>query len=151
MLPTFSELNPDLVMKAVADLLEVKVPAVKLDAASLKRAGELIVPRSSALCAGCPHLGSYAALVQVMKKLKKELVIVNGDIGCYEQGGYGLAADPRTVSVLDVIEAVEGPIDPEKCVLVGGPCGHPPCSLHDAWMVARAALEDALRNAPAMG
>lgn len=97
-LPTFSELNPDLVMKAVADLLEAEVPAVKLDAASLKRAGELTVPRSSALCAGCPHLGSYAALVGVIKKLKKELVIVNGDIGCYEQGGYGLAAQVITPS-----------------------------------------------------
>lgn len=66
-------------------------------------------------------------------------------------GGYAPGVDPRSVSVLAVIEAVEGPIDPEKCVLVGGPCGAPPCSLHDAWMAARSALEDALRNAPAVG
>lgn len=65
-------------------------------------------------------------------------------------GGYAAAADPRAVSVLAVIEAVEGPIEPEKCVLVGGPCGRPPCSLHDAWVAARAALEDALRRAPAV-
>jgi len=97
-IPSFNELNPDLVMKAAADLLGVKPPAVKLDEASLKRAKELTVPRSSALCAGCPHLGSYAALAQVMKKLKEDLVIVNGDIGCYEQGGYGLAAQVITPS-----------------------------------------------------
>ncbi len=97
-IPTFNELNPDLVMKAVANLLGVNPPAVKLDEASLKRAKELTVPRSSALCAGCPHLGSYAALAQVMKKLKEDLVIVNGDIGCYEQGGYGLAAQVITPS-----------------------------------------------------
>jgi len=66
-------------------------------------------------------------------------------------GGYTLAGDPRTVSVLAVIEAVEGPVDPGKCVLVGGPCGAPPCSLHDAWLAARSALEDALRGAPALG
>lgn len=65
-------------------------------------------------------------------------------------GGYSPAPDPRTVSVLSVIEAVEGPIDPEKCVLVGGPCGTPRCSLHDAWMIARAALEQALREARAV-
>ena len=97
-LPTFDELNPDLVMKAAADLLQAEVPAVELDAASLERAEELIVPRSSALCAGCPHLGSFAGLAQVMKKMKEDLVIVNGDIGCYEQGGYGLAAQVITPS-----------------------------------------------------
>ncbi|MDP8234950.1 MAG: thiamine pyrophosphate-dependent enzyme [Candidatus Erginobacter occultus] len=95
-IPAFNELNPDLVMKAVSGLLGVTIPTVKLDPASLQRAEELTVPRSSALCAGCPHLGSYAALAQVMKKLKDDLVIVNGDIGCYEQGGYGLAAQVIT-------------------------------------------------------
>jgi len=66
-------------------------------------------------------------------------------------GGYAPAGNPRAVSVLAVIEAVEGPVDPGKCVLVGGPCGAPPCSLHDAWLSARSALEDALRGAPALG
>jgi len=65
-------------------------------------------------------------------------------------GGYAPAGDPRVVSVLAVIEAVEGPIDPGKCVLVGGPCGAPPCSLHDAWVAARSALENALRGSPAL-
>lgn len=66
-------------------------------------------------------------------------------------GGYAPSGDPRAVSVLQVVEAVEGPIPPDRCVLVGGPCGSPPCSLHDSWMTARAALEDALRRAPALG
>jgi Rrf2 family protein len=66
------------------------------------------------------------------------------------RGGYSLASDPRTVSVLAVVDAVEGPIDPAKCVLVGGPCGAPPCSVHQAWGAARSALEDALRLAPAL-
>lgn len=32
-------------------------------------------------------------------------------------GGYTAVVDPSTVSVLDVIEAVEGPTDTERCVL----------------------------------
>ncbi len=97
-LPDFNELNPDLVIKAVADLLRVPVLKPQQDEDFLKRAEELTVPRSSALCAGCPHLGSYAALTRVMKQLKEDLVIVNGDIGCYEQGAYGLAAQVITPS-----------------------------------------------------
>lgn len=49
----------------------------------------LVAPRSSTLCAGCPHLGSYWALREVLRS-EKGVHIVNGDIGCYEQGGYGI-------------------------------------------------------------
>lgn len=66
-------------------------------------------------------------------------------------GGYGLAPAAAAASVLDVIEAVEGPIDPHRCVLAGGPCGVAPCSVHDAWQGARSALEESLRRSPALG
>ena len=65
-------------------------------------------------------------------------------------GGYGLAPAAAAASVLDVIEAVEGAIDPNRCVLAGGPCGVDPCSVHGAWLEARAALEDSLRRSPAL-
>lgn len=66
-------------------------------------------------------------------------------------GGYGLAPGAEAASVLDVIQAVEGPIDPGRCVLAGGPCGAGICSVHQAWQEARGALEAALRRAPALG
>ena len=66
-------------------------------------------------------------------------------------GGYALAPAAGTASVLDVIEAVEGPVEPSRCVLAGGPCGTDICSLHFAWLGARTALEAALRAAPALG
>ncbi|MEW6229912.1 MAG: thiamine pyrophosphate-dependent enzyme, partial [Bacillota bacterium] len=53
------------------------------------RLRSLVAPRSSTLCAGCPHLGSYWALREVLRS-EKGVHIVNGDIGCYEQGGYGI-------------------------------------------------------------
>lgn len=66
------------------------------------------------------------------------------------RGGY--SAGPRLVSasVLTVIEAIEGATDETACVLVGGPCGAPPCALHDAWLDARAALRRALDARPAV-
>ena len=66
-------------------------------------------------------------------------------------GGYALAPGAAAASVLTIIEAVEGAIAPNRCVLAGGPCGTDVCSVHDAWQVARAALEAALRRAPALG
>lgn len=62
-------------------------------------------------------------------------------------GGYTAVVDPSTVSVLDVIEAVEGPTDTERCVLedractAGGLCG-----LHRPWAAARAQLLAELRR-----
>ncbi|MGI9604994.1 MAG: RrF2 family transcriptional regulator [Acidimicrobiales bacterium] len=53
-------------------------------------------------------------------------------------GGYALAVDLDDISVLDVIEAVEGPTETEHCVLDGRRCkdaGH--CVIHDAWTLAR--------------
>ena len=50
---------------------------------------DLVAPRSSTLCAGCPHLGSYWAVKKALGGMPG-VHIVNGDIGCYEQGGYGL-------------------------------------------------------------
>ncbi len=37
-------------------------------------------------------------------------------------GGHELIVDLAGVSVLDVIDAVEGPIDEDRCVLVDRPC-----------------------------
>ena len=50
---------------------------------------KIISPRSSTLCAGCPHLGTFWSTKKALKDLKG-VHIVNGDIGCYEQGGYGV-------------------------------------------------------------
>ena len=56
-----------------------------------KNSMNLVIPRSSTLCAGCSHLGSYAALKAALAAYPEDAVhIVNGDIGCYEQAGYGI-------------------------------------------------------------
>lgn len=54
------------------------------------------------------------------------------------RGGYSAAVALDSVSVLDVIEAVDGPTDAGRCVVADGPCGRAPhCALHTAWARAR--------------
>jgi len=56
-------------------------------------------------------------------------------------GGYSATFDPEDVSVLDVIEAVEGPTDTGRCVLENRICGEAgQCALHSSWSSARADL-----------
>lgn len=95
-LPPYGEINSDMVLGALRDILS------RIDGASglngqesdprekiKRKIKEKITPRSSTLCAGCPHLGSYFALREVLRRTVG-VNIVNGDIGCYEQGGYGI-------------------------------------------------------------
>ncbi|RJQ08196.1 MAG: Rrf2 family transcriptional regulator [Dehalococcoidia bacterium] len=57
------------------------------------------------------------------------------------EGGYALARDPASITVLEVIEAAEGPLESPRCVLRGGPCDwDETCPLHETWGRARDAL-----------
>ena len=63
-------------------------------------------------------------------------------------GGYTIdpEADP---SILELIEAVEGPTADGQCVLRTSTCNEAlPCALHDAWVQARRALVEALGQRP---
>jgi Rrf2 family iron-sulfur cluster assembly transcriptional regulator len=67
-------------------------------------------------------------------------------------GGYRGAIELGQVSVLDVIEAVEGPTDTGRCVLEERECGRAgPCVLHVAWSGARSHLLDELARTPLSG
>ena len=65
-------------------------------------------------------------------------------------GGYVLDRAASSISVLDVVEAVDGPTDSGRCVVADRRCGRgPECALHVAWTRARAELMESLRNIPA--
>ena len=67
-------------------------------------------------------------------------------------GGYISATDLAELSVLDVIEAVEGPTDTAQCVLEDRACsGGGPCALHQPWSRARAQLLRELEATPLSG
>jgi Rrf2 family protein len=64
-------------------------------------------------------------------------------------GGYTVVADLAAVSLLDVIEAVEGETDTGRCVLEDRPCaGAELCALHRPWSAARGRLLDELAAMP---
>jgi Rrf2 family transcriptional regulator, iron-sulfur cluster assembly transcription factor len=64
-------------------------------------------------------------------------------------GGYVLRAKLDEISLLAVIEAVEGPTIDGRCVLRGGPCPTVEnCALHDSWVPARDALLQRLAATP---
>lgn len=73
--------------------------------------------------------------------------LVRSDPG--PSGGYTALADPATVSVLDVVEAVEGPTDTSRCVLEDRHCaGGAICALHRPWSAARTQLLEELGSTP---
>jgi Rrf2 family protein len=67
-----------------------------------------------------------------------------------QQGGYRLARPPQEITLLEVIEAVEGPLVTRDCVLRDTTCGAQGryCVLHDAWSTAQSALRDSLAQTP---
>jgi len=64
-------------------------------------------------------------------------------------GGYAALVDTAQLSVLDIIEAIEGPTDTGRCVLEDRVCaGGEPCALHRPWSSARSQLLGELADTP---
>lgn len=64
-------------------------------------------------------------------------------------GGYQLTVDVEGISILNVVEAMEGETDQNRCVLRGVPCpALDKCALHQSWVRARAALLAELDSTP---
>lgn len=77
-------------------------------------------------------------LPQVLADLQRS-ALVEAQPG--RSGGYRLAKPAASITLLDVIEAVEGDSRRRTCVLRGGPCGvdgH--CDVHDAFFRGQAAM-----------
>ena len=62
-------------------------------------------------------------------------------------GGYQLEVGLETITVLELIETMEGQTDTKTCVLSGETCdATDPCAMHAAWSQARDALLDELSS-----
>ncbi len=84
------ELDTGIVRNVLAGFLGISLEGKEARRRVKEDVARLVIPRSSALCAGCPHLGTYWALRRALKSGRKHVPIANGDIGCYEQAGYGV-------------------------------------------------------------
>jgi len=62
-----------------------------------------------------------------------------------KDGGYELARRPTQISLLEVVEVVEGPVTLERCLLRGIPCGgNGYCAAHETWSSAQEGLSKRL-------
>jgi Rrf2 family protein len=63
------------------------------------------------------------------------------------RGGVSLAREPKDITVLDVVEAIDGPILLNECVAEPGTCSfEEDCPLHPIWHEAQEQLVQRLRN-----
>jgi indolepyruvate ferredoxin oxidoreductase alpha subunit len=83
-LNAYGELNPDMVIKAITNILGLKYEPRDIDYS--KKAEALVksnVPeRTMTFCAGCPHRATFWAIKNALK-LDGRDGFVTGDIGCY--------------------------------------------------------------------
>lgn len=86
-----------------------------------------------------------AFLPRVMRDLVAAGLV---DAASGRAGGYRLARPPADVSVLQIIDSVEGTGRRATCVLRAGPCeAGVRCAAHDVFFVGREAMLDQLRGA----
>jgi Rrf2 family protein len=99
---------------------------------------------------GAPRLAEETGIPrQFVAQVMTEVVrsgIAEARLG--RSGGYRLARPARSISVLDVVEAVEGDVGRRSCVLRNAPCGlDGTCDVHEVFMAAQDALIAQLRQA----
>jgi Rrf2 family protein len=83
-------------------------------------------------------------LEQLFSSLRKA-GILNSHRGV--RGGFSFKRLPEDVSVLDVVEALDGSVAPASCT-VGAPCDKKEhCAVQDVWMDAKSSLEAVLSEA----
>ena len=98
-------------------------------------------------------LPELAAAVEVPEHFLSKVLQALGRNGLIQSqrgacGGFVLSADPERVSLLDVVEAIEGPIRLNLCFGPGDGCTRKSrCPVHLVWTDAQAALIGVLRAA----
>ena len=101
-IPGTNEMNPDLVVEALAKIMQIEHEATP--PAYAKRSQELVVSgapgRDLTFCAGCPHRASFWTLHNVLQ-LDARQGFVCGDIGCYS-----MAVLPTGFSTLKTLHAM---------------------------------------------
>lgn len=83
-------------------------------------------------------------LAKILQKLSKA-----GIVRSYRgvKGGFELAKRPRNISLLDVIEAIEGPVAMNICAIDKKLCNlSNTCSVHPVWVRLREEMEKKLRG-----
>ena len=107
----------------------------------LSRKGETIIMVDKISRAMCIP---KSFLAKIMQKLIKAGVVASFR---GVKGGFRLAKKPELISLLDVIEAIEGPPAMNRCALDASVCTFSnTCTVHPVWVNLRKMVEDYLRE-----
>jgi FeS assembly SUF system regulator len=91
------------------------------------------------------HAGLEAPTVAKVLKPLAQAGLVEGFRGA--NGGYRLARDPAAISLVDIVEAMEGPLGMTECSLHDGQCGiEQSCGVRANWRRINDVVADALRG-----
>lgn len=115
--------------------------AVRAVLALATKPGEVVTTREIARSMDIPE----AFLVKVVKALVKAGIVesVRGS-----RGGLKLAGRPEDLTLRHVLEAMEGPLVLNQCLLRPGACDRQPrCPVHPVWKRAQGALLAELERA----
>ena len=81
-------------------------------------------------------------LAKIFQQFSK-LGLVRSFRGC--GGGFLLGRSPEDITLCEIVEAVEGPIMPNRCVISGGACGREKvCTVHPVWKKVQGSIIDIL-------
>jgi Rrf2 family protein len=83
-------------------------------------------------------------LSKILQKLTRAMIVKS-----YRgvRGGFQLIKNPKDINVLDVIEAIEGPVAMNKCAVDKKLCGFScTCAVHPIWVEIKKNVEGFLRR-----
>ncbi len=84
------------------------------------------------------------ALAKILQKLVKA-GLLHSQHGA--NGGYALARDPRTITVFEVIRAIDGPLFITSCITVRGECDQTErCTIREPLRRVNQSIEEVLRS-----
>lgn len=99
--------------------------------------------KAAEIAAACK--APMSSIQQVLQALTRARLLGSNSSAA---GGYELRADPGQVSILQIIEAVEGPVDGDRCMLSAQPCHLlERCPIHRVWARAVTAFRAGLSEA----
>ena len=120
---------------------------------ALSKRGDYVVRSALALAKAYPESRKVREVVRDMAVPKTFASQILADLGraglasskAGRDGGYWLTRPPEQVTMLEVVEAGEGPLYSQRCALGEGPCRwQTVCPLHETWVAATAALRSTL-------
>lgn len=97
-------------------------------------------------------LGDIAAAVEVPQTFLAKIFQQFSKIGLVRSyrgtgGGFVLGRQPEKITLLEVVEAVEGPIIPNRCVTGEGECSRTyTCNVHPVWIKVQEQVRSVLAN-----